>query len=63
MCLFSVAHDFIISKNDQTVIREWAYQWKTKFNPDLNKPAQEIFFCKKVSKFYRPDIHFDNNPV
>ena len=34
-----------------------------KFNPDLSKQAQEISFSKKVSKFCRPDIHFDNNPV
>ena len=58
-CLFSVVHDVVISKNDQTVIYDWVYQWKIKFNPDLSKQAQEIIFSRKVSKSFRPDIHSD----
>ena len=62
-CLFSVVHDVVISKNDQTVIYDWMYQWKVKFNPDLCKQAQEIIFSRRVSKSFCPDVHFENNPV
>ena len=41
--LFSVANNPAISANelnhDLKVISQWAYQWKVKFNPDLNKQA------------------------
>ena len=60
-------HDVNISKNDQNSdlqkIYEWAYQWKMKFNPVPSKQAQKIVFSRKVSKPFRPDVHFDNNPV
>ena len=32
-----------------------------KFNPNLSKQAQEIFFCREVSKSFCPDVHFDKN--
>ena len=32
-------------------------------NPDLSKQTQEIIFSMKVSKSFRPDVHFENNPV
>ena len=53
-CLFSVVHVVIISKNDQTVISN---------NPDLSKQTQEIIFSMEVSKYFRPDLHLENNPV
>ena len=53
-CLFSVVHVVIISKNDQTVLSN---------NPDLSEQGQEIIFSRKVSKSFRPDVHFENNPV
>ena len=34
-----------------------------KFNPVVMKQAREIFFSKKVSKLFQPDIYFNNNPV
>ena len=46
--VFSVVNDINISANDLNKdlqkISEWAYKWKTSFNPDLNKPAQEVAF-------------------
>ena len=46
--LFSVVNKPAISANesnhDLKVISQWAYQWKMKFNPDLNKQATEILF-------------------
>ena len=52
--LFSVVNNPAISANelnhDLKVISYWAYQWKMKFNPDLNKQATELLFsCKKNS--------------
>ena len=51
--LFSVVNNPSISANelnqDLKVISQWAYQWKRKFNPDLNKQATELLFsCKKT---------------
>ena len=39
-----------LSNNDLQKISEWAYKWKISFNPDLNKPAQEVIFSKKLNK-------------
>ena len=38
--LFLFVNDVMISKNNQTVIYEWVYQWKMKFNFELSKQAQ-----------------------
>ena len=50
--LFSVVNNPTIFANelnhDLKVISQWAFQWKMKFNPDLNKQATELLFsCKK----------------
>ena len=50
--LFSIVNNPTISANelnhDLKVISQWAYQWKVKFNPDLNKQATELLFsCKR----------------
>ena len=43
--LFSLVNNPAISANelshDLNAISQWAYQWKMKFNPDLNKQASE----------------------
>ena len=45
--LFSVVHDIDASANDLNhdleKISEWVFQWKTKFNPDPDGQAQEIY--------------------
>ena len=51
--LFSVVNNPSISANelnqDLKAISQWAYQWKMKFNPDLNKQETELLFsCKKT---------------
>ena len=33
--------------NDLQSISTWAYNWKMLFNPDSNRPAQEVLFSKK----------------
>ena len=50
--LFSVIKDPQLSATDLNhdieVINQWAFQWKTAFNPDPTKQATEILFtCKK----------------
>ena len=48
---------------DLEKIGRWAFQWKMKFNPDLNKQAQEIIFSRKKTVPLQPVVHFDNRPV
>ena len=36
-----------VLNNDLILISRWAYIWKILFNPDPNKPAQEVIFSKK----------------
>ena len=65
--LFSVVNNPSISANelnqDLKVISQWAYQWKMKFNPDLNKQATELLFsCKKNSPNH-PSLFFNESIV
>ena len=39
-CCLSAKH----LNDDLNKISEWAFQWKTAFNPDLSKQAKEIVF-------------------
>ena len=36
--------------SDFEIIKNWAYQWKTQFNPDLKKQASEIIFSRKSNR-------------
>ena len=65
--LFSVVDNPEISANelnhDLKVKSQWAYQWKMKFNPDLNKQATELLFsCKKNSPNH-PSLFFNESVV
>ena len=46
--LFSVIHDSVITtselNSDLARIKQWAFQWKMRFNPDPYKQTQEIIF-------------------
>ena len=44
-------------------ISTWAFQWKTRFNPDPNKQAQEVIFSKKNNKTDHPKLYFNQNLV
>ena len=44
-------------------IRKWAYQWKTIFNSDLTKQAQEEIFNRNLSKSVYPYRTFNNSHV
>ena len=49
--------------NDLDMISKWAYNWKMSFNPDPNKPAQEVLFSRKNSNITHPIIYFNNVQV
>ena len=60
--LFSVAHDINTSvfelNRDLKKIDDWAFQWKTTFNPDRSKQTQEIIFSRKFKKATHPPLLF-----
>ena len=49
--------------NDLDMISKWAYNWKVSFNPDPNKPTQEVLFSRKNSNITYPIIYFNNVQV
>ena len=44
-------------------ISEWAFQWKTQFNPDSNKQANEDIFPRKSKVHSYSALTFNNNDV
>ena len=44
---------------DLRKIREWTEQWKTVFNPDSTKQAQELVFSRKLHSPKHPDLYFN----
>ena len=65
--LFSVVRDLNTSatelNDDLKKIEAWAHQWKTNFNLDPLKQAQEVIFSWKRNKLHHPDIIFNSNLV
>ena len=55
---YSVVHDITISSCDLNYdlnrVREWAFQWKMTFNPEVSKQAQEVIFTSKLQKKITP---------
>ena len=49
--------------DDLEKISNWAYQWKTSFNPDKPKQAQEIISSRKTQRVIHPPAIFNNMPV
>ena len=62
--LYTVARDknesANILNNDPQLISKWDYQWKMLFNPDPNKPAQEMLFSRKKQLQNHPNISLNN---
>ena len=61
--LFSVVKDPITSANnlnyDLNLIKDWAIQWKMNFNPDPDKPAEEVLFSlKRKEETNHPPLFF-----
>ena len=67
MSLFSVIHNINSTANDLNSdlmkINNWAFQWKMRLNPDLNKQAQEVIFSRKINKIDHPLLYFNQNLV
>ena len=65
--LFSVIHDSVITtselNSDLVRIKQCALQWKTSFNSDLSKQAQEVIFSRKLKKVCHPPLRYYNNNV
>ena len=45
------------------MIHNWAFQWKSNFNPDPTKQAQEVIFSRKTKKLPHPPLVFNNTNV
>ena len=45
---------------DLLKIKQWAYQWKKLFHPDITKQAQEIFFFRKKIDKSHPSLCFND---
>ena len=57
--IFSTVITNISTRNlnsDLQKVSEWSFKWKTSFNPDFTKQAQEVIFCRKL---IRPVVHFN----
>ena len=67
--LFSKVHNINKSANelngDLEKISQWACQWKMQFNPDPNKQAHEVIFCRKSDSLnaFLPPIKFNNSSI
>ena len=63
--LFSVVENINSTANDLNSdlikISDWAFQWKTRFNPDPIKQAQEVIFSRKIMKIDHPPLYFNEN--
>ena len=57
--LFSTIQDVTTSAFSLAMI----LQWKTSFNPDPSKQAQELLFSWKTSSNPYPSLNFNNNPI
>ena len=49
-----------VLNNDLSLISKWAFNWKMLFNPDTNKPPQEVLFSRKKKTQNHPNISLNN---
>ena len=49
--------------HDLNIIKDWAHQWRTLFNPDPMKQSVEITFPTKRNSINHPVLKFNNVPV
>ena len=49
--------------SDLLKIQNRAYQWKTSFNPDWTKQAQEIIFSRKENSTSHAPLFFNNSEI
>ena len=62
-CLMSnyllMTHLCFLNKNLKK-ISDWAFQWKTIFNNDASKQAQEVIFIRKIKEATHAPLVFSN---
>ena len=60
--LFPVAHEVNTSasdiNNDLNLVSDWTFLWKTSFNGDHSKQAEEIIFSRKKNEVIPPKRAF-----
>ena len=61
--LFTIVKDKNESANDLMLISKWAYNWKTLFNPDPTKSAQEVLSPRKKQVQIYPTISLNSIQV
>ena len=65
--LFTIVYDEAIAADqlnrDLSIISDWAYQWKMRFNPDKNKQAVQVIFSCKKCKPIHPPLIFNQSEV
>ena len=65
--LFSIFNDSVITASKLNSylarIKQWAFQWKMSYNPDLNKQAPEVLVSRKLKKVCHHSLRFNNNNV
>ena len=65
--LFSTANDPNVTalelNHDLKLISDWAFQWKMCFNPDPDKPAEEVLFSQRKDNVEHPPLFFNNSVV
>ena len=42
-------------------VNEWAFQWKTSFNPNPSKQTQVVIFNRKLKRPTHPPLVLNNN--
>ena len=52
-----------IINNDLLQISKWSYNWKMLFDPDPERPAQEVLFSRKNKVQVHPTINYNNTQV
>ena len=60
--IYDPNHSAKVLNYDLNKISEWAYKWKTLFNPDLTKQGQEVIFARKNIKTDHPVVYFNEAP-
>ena len=50
----------LLRNSDLLQMQHLAYHWKTSFNPDRAKQAQEAVFSRKTTKIVHPHVFFKN---
>ena len=49
-----------VLNNHLNLIKQWAFQWKMQFNPDVNKQAVEVILSCKRNKPAHPPRFFND---